>query len=123
MKLQVVVIQQRIYFFNLFVSKMLKGDYMEMTIRELIETKIKAWNKVAWGNQDIMLCLDCGSTKASEIHRLAVRQTKGIIKALKNKVKSDSVCQLLGINRQAEISKLVDSLNIILEREKDNEKI
>lgn len=92
------------------------------SVRELIETKIEAWNKVAWGNQDIMLCLDCGSTKASEIHRLAVRQTKGIIKALKNKVKSDSVCELLGINRKDEITKLVDSLNIILEREKGYEK-
>lgn len=91
--------------------------------RESIEQRLNSWLKTAWGNEDIKLCLDVGNTKASELHRLAIRQNKGIIRALKNKVKSDSVCELLGINRKEEITKLLDILNTIKEREKENGRI
>ena len=95
-------------------------DTME-SIREVVEKKLHSWHKVAWSNEDIKICLEVGTTKASELHRMAIIKNKGIIRALKNKVKSDSVCELLGIDRKQEITKLLDSLELIKERTKENE--
>lgn len=77
--------------------------------RENIKRKIECLSKVAWSNQDIMVCLDVGLTKASQLHQMAKRN-KGIIRALKTKVKAESVCDLLGIDRIAEVKRLLAML-------------
>ena len=86
---------------------------MESVI-EGIKQKLKCWSKSAWSNQDIMICLDVGETKASQLHQLAKRRN-GIIKALKTKVKPESVCGLLGIDYNNEIAKLSQILKIMEE--------
>ena len=88
---------------------------MESVI-ETIKRKIQCWSKVAWSNQDIMICLDIGETKASQLHQLAKRRN-GIIKALKTKVKAESVCQILGIDYNAEIRKLTQILKTMEEEQ------
>ena len=90
-----------------------KGDNMESVI-EGIKQKLRCWSKSAWSNQDIMICLDVGETKASQLHQLAKRRN-GIIKALKTKVKPESVCGLLGIDYNNEIAKLSQILKIMEE--------
>ena len=86
---------------------------MEEIIKEIKE-KLQCWSKTAWSNKDIMLCLDCCETKASQIHRMALRRN-GIIKALKTKVKAESVCGLLGIDYNNEIKKLSQILRTMEE--------
>lgn len=78
-------------------------------VKEELRRKIACWSKVAWSNKDIMYCLDCCETKASQIHRLALKRN-GIIRALKTKVKSESVCNVLGLDYNAEIKKLTKIL-------------
>lgn len=83
-----------------------------------IKDKLNSWSKTAWSNKDIMICLDVGETKASQLHRLAITKNKGIIKLLKNKVKAESVCSLVGVDYNAEIKKLKAILKNL---EEDNE--
>lgn len=84
------------------------------SIKEEIKKKISCFSKVAWSNQDIMLALDIGETKASQLHQLAKRN-RGIIKALKTKVKSEAICSLVGIDAKAEVKRLVSILKEIEE--------
>lgn len=79
-----------------------------------IKKKLACWSKAVWSNQDIMICLDCCETKASQLHQLAKRRN-GIIKALKTKVKPESVCQIVGIEYNAEIRKLIKMLRTMEE--------
>ncbi len=88
---------------------------MENVINQ-IKRKLSCWSKSAWSNQDIMICLDIGETKASQIHQLAKRRN-GIIKVLKTKVKAESVCQIVGIDYNAEIRKLTQILKTMEEEQ------
>ena len=83
-------------------------------IKEEIRKKISCFSKVAWSNKDIMLALDIGETRASQLHQLAKRN-RGIIKALKTKVKSEAICSLVGIDAKAEVKRLVSILKEIKE--------
>ena len=96
----------------------IRGTIQMENIINQIKKKLACWSKVAWSNQDIMICLDCGETKASQLHQLAKRRN-GIIKALKTKVKAESVCQIVGIDYNAEIRKLIQILKTM---EEENEK-
>lgn len=86
---------------------------MESVI-ETIKQKIQCWSKAVWSNKDIMICLDCCETKASQLHQMAKRRN-GIIKALKTKVKAESVCQLVGLDSNNEIAKLTKILRTMEE--------
>ena len=88
---------------------------MENVINQ-IKKKLACWSKSAWSNQDIMLVLDVGETKASQIHQLAKRRN-GIIKVLKTKVKAESVCQIVGLDYNAEIRKLTQILKTMEEEQ------
>lgn len=83
-------------------------------VKEEIRRKINCWSKPAWSNQDIMLCLDIGETKASQLHQMAKRN-HGIIRALKTKVKPESVCSILGLDYKAEIKRLMSILRTMEE--------
>ena len=84
------------------------------SIKEEIRKKISCFSKVAWSNEDIMVALDIGETRASQLHQLAKRN-RGIIKALKTKVKSEAICSLVGIDAKAEVKRLVSILKDIEE--------
>ena len=84
------------------------------SIKEEIRKKISCFSKVAWSNKDIMVALDIGETRASQLHQLAKRN-RGIIKALKTKVKSEAICSLVGIDAKAEVKRLVSILKDIEE--------
>ena len=79
----------------------------EKTLQSLLE----AWSQVAWGNKEIMICLNVGMTTASKIHRDA-KLHKGLFRGgmMKNKVKADVVCERMGIDRKAEIQRILNYL-------------
>lgn len=74
-------------------------------IKEEIRKKIQCFSKVAWSIQDIMLALDIGETKARYI----------VIALDKTKVKSETICLLVGIDAKEEVKRLVNILKEIEE--------
>lgn len=79
---------------------------------------LAAWQQVAWSNKEIMICLNVGMTTASKIHKQA-KMNKGLFKSkyMKSKVKADVVCNMLGIDRNAEIKRILDYLSLVKEKQ------